>query len=451
MNGRTLSFIAELIQCFWPYITSHKKMRTKRLDWIRYGDEMRRPLLIHKDLAKSSNVVIVGGGLSGLCCAYRLASKRPDIEVVVLEQSNRLGGVIDTWRQGEWVCDVAVNATRPHPSFWRLVDDLGLSKSFKSSNPKAKARWVLLDGKAHELSMLSLFKIGPLRLWRSIINSRRGGKSVANTIPHPQIADAFCLGIVNDVGANVDADFLVPSLTKFGTGVTSTNLRLRRKIKASYPIFVPRRGSFASLKDGMHTLVQALEKKLNDMDNVSVKLNSKAENVSIIAKQNNVPDSSVIWAAPFHLDKEEATELSIFAIGFHQDQVSHLPLGYGTLIPDSTLPISGILHESDIHHSKRCPENHRLFRLMVPHQRWDSNEDSVISCAEDLLAPNPVLFSLIGTRKIPKFRPGYMAKMSTASLSHTYVGWGATGVAITHVVAEAERLADCFDNSYSSR
>ena len=91
---------------------------------------------------------------------------------------------------------------------------------------------------------------------------------------------------------------------------------------------------------------------------------------------------------------------------------------------------------------------------MVPHDRWDGAEESVLSCAEQLIAPNPVMFSMVGTRQIPRFPPGYMSKMSKAmsegSLDHTYVGWGATGVAITHVVAEAERIADCFDIQPSS-
>ena len=96
---------------------------------------------------------------------------------------------------------------------------------------------------------------------------------MANAIPHPQIADAFCLGIVNDVAANVDADFLVPSLTKFGAGPTLSKWRLRRKINASYPLFVPKRGSIASLEGGMQMLVQTLAKKLNEMNNVTVRLN----------------------------------------------------------------------------------------------------------------------------------------------------------------------------------
>ena len=59
--------------------------------WVKHGDEMRRPLLVHPKLGDSQTVIIVGGGLSGMCCAYQIAIKRPDVNVVVIEQSNRLG------------------------------------------------------------------------------------------------------------------------------------------------------------------------------------------------------------------------------------------------------------------------------------------------------------------------------------------------------------------------
>ena len=160
---------------------------------------MRRPLLVHPKFAESNKIVIVGAGLSGLCCAYRIAKKRPDLDVVIHEKSDKIGGVITTWKQGEWVCDVAVNATRAHPAFWRLVEDLGLESKFTVSNPDAKSRWVLLKGRRHKLSWKTLFKIGPLRLLSSVRRSRKGGLSVSEVIPNKPIADAMCLGIVNDL------------------------------------------------------------------------------------------------------------------------------------------------------------------------------------------------------------------------------------------------------------
>ena len=108
-------------------------------EWVLHGDEMRRPLLVNPKISESTKLVIVGAGLSGLCCAYRIAKKRPDLEIILHEKSSRHGGVISTWKENEWLCDVAVNATRPHPAFWRLIDDLNLNSFFKTSNPVAKS------------------------------------------------------------------------------------------------------------------------------------------------------------------------------------------------------------------------------------------------------------------------------------------------------------------------
>ena len=84
-------------------------------DWIRYGDELRRPFHILPSLSSSKQIAIVGGGLSGLTIAYQIGKKRPDISITLIEKKSTLGGVISTWKEGEWICDVAVNATRPHP------------------------------------------------------------------------------------------------------------------------------------------------------------------------------------------------------------------------------------------------------------------------------------------------------------------------------------------------
>ena len=413
-------------------------------NWIRHGDEMRRPLLANSDLPKAEKLVIVGGGLSGLCCALRIAEKRPELPILLVEKSAELGGVIATWQDDEWICDLAVNATRPHPAFWRLIDDLQLSDKFQTSNPKAKSRWILLDDKQHKLSPFSLLKIGPFKLRKALKLVKNGGYSVADLIPNKQIADALTLGIVNDTASNVDADFLMPSVTKFGDNPPVKKSKLASLVAKSYPLFTPKKGTIASLDGGMITLTKALIERLNNMSNVEIRLNYNAQSPKSVAAENNVPLSSVIWSAPGLKDGYESTDLSIFAIGYEHQQVAKVKLGYGTLIPNQSLPISGILHESDIHQSKRSPSGHRLFRLMVPHSRWDKAESSVLACAEKLLAKEPVLFTKIGERKIPRYKPGYMAEIATLSPDFSMVGWAVSGVSITHVVDEAERVAELF-------
>ena len=412
--------------------------------WIKHGEELRRPLIANTKLGDSEKVVIVGGGLSGLCCAYRIAQKRPDISVVIHERSNRLGGVINTWQEGEWICDLAVNATRPHPAFWRLINVLRLSEKFSTSRPQAKSRWVLLDGKSHKLSWRTLFKIGPLKLRKALKKSRAGGQSVDQVIPHKAIADALCLGIVNETSDNVDADFLLPSLTKFGDNPPIKRAKLSKLINTSYPIFTPKRGSIASIEGGMQCLVDALVAKLSNLENVDIRLEQEVQSAQSVALEYDIGVESVIWAAPGVQENYTTSTLSIFAIGYLDKQVQDVKVGYGTLIPDSNLPISGILHESDLHHSKRCPEDHRLFRLMVPHNRWDKDEQKVLDVAEKLLAKDPVLFVKIGERKIPRYLPGYMANLKRLSSDFSHAGWAISGVSITHVVDEAERFAELF-------
>ena len=405
---------------------------------------MRRPLLINSKFAESTRIVIVGAGLSGLCCAYRIAKKRPDLEIILHEKSDQIGGVITTWRKDEWICDVAVNATRTHPAFWRLIEDLGLESKFKVSNPNAKSRWVLLGEKRHRLSWKTLFKIGPLRLFSSIRKSRKGGLSVSEVIPHKEIADAMCLGIVNDTSENVDADFLFPGLTRFGASPPIKKSKLKKLIAESYPIFTPKKGTIASIDGGMSELIEELRNRILELENVKIILGNKADSIQSISEQYDVPSTSVLWTGPNPEFEQGYSEITVFAVGYTIQQVKHIEVGYGTLIPNKEIPISGILHESDVHQSKRCPEGHRLFRLMVPNDRWSGDDESIRISAESLLAKEPVMFEKIGERRIPSYVPGHLSKMSQMNPEWSYSGWSYSGVSITHVADQAERIAELF-------
>lgn len=413
--------------------------------WIKHGDEIRRPLLVNPKLAKSDKIVIVGAGLSGLACAYRISEIRPDIEIILVEKSGTLGGVISTWHDDGWICDLAVNAVRPHPAFWRLIEDLQLAKKFKPTNSDATARWVITNGKKHKLGKNMIFKLNPLKLIQNIRKSRDGGLSVAQIIPNKAIADAFTLGIVNDTSDNVDADLLIPSITKFGDNPPVSKRKLKRMMRDTYPIFKPTKRGLASIEGGMKTLNDALVGELNRKPNVEIITNFDAESPLSISEKFSIPTESVIWTCPGWQDDYDQTTLSIFAIGYDKETVSDIPKGYGTLIPDDNIPVSGILHESDIHHSKRCPDGMRLFRVMVPHRRWDMDEMSIKLCVERLFnAKDPLLFKNLGEKHIPSFKPGHLSKMKRLAHDCSYTGWSVSGVSITHIVDQAERIAELF-------
>ena len=413
-----------------------------RQAWIRHGQELRRPLLVNPALADEGHVVVVGAGLSGLTAAYRLREARPDVRVTVLERSDRAGGVIRTWRKDEWVGEFAVNASRPHPAVWRLIDDLGLMPSWQPSRAEARHRWILTDGRRHRLGLSTMLKIGPGRMLRGVRTARQGGRSMAEALPVSWLADAMTHGIVNAPAAEVDADLLMPTMARYGAAPPMRRRALARAVRSTYPGWTPRRGQMGSLEQGMEGLVEALVNALDDDGMVNMRFNMDVPSPEAAAEHAGLSLTSVLWAAPRPED-EPGPELTVAVVGYTHADASAVPVGYGTLCPDPSSPVSGVLHESDVHHGARAPSGHRLFRVMVPHARWDGEEGSLRKTVKQMLCPaEPVLFEVLGTRRVPHVRPGHMQRVAEHAAPWSWIGWSATGVAITHVVSEAERLAD---------
>lgn len=81
--------------------------------------------------ATSGRVVVVGAGISGLACAHRIAERRPDLEVVVLEASERTGGKIRTTPFAGRLVDEAADAFLARvPAAVALARELGLAGQF---------------------------------------------------------------------------------------------------------------------------------------------------------------------------------------------------------------------------------------------------------------------------------------------------------------------------------
>ena len=420
-------------------------MKYNTEDWVRHGQELRRPLLVHPSIKEGDTSVIIGGGLSGMVVGYRIAKKSPERKVIIVEKKDHLGGTIETWKSGDWLCDVAVSSARPHPAFWRLVNDLELGDSFHESREEAKERWVFLDGEYIKMSWKIIFKIGIMKLLKSLMASKRGGLSVSELVPNKSFADAMTLGIVNQYSENVDADFLFPSLTKFGDNPPLGSRRLAKKIRDTYPLFTPNRGSFGSFECGMTDLTDKLARELDEMPNVNIILGSKYDSLTEISQDFGVPIGAIIWSAPGILQKKAGSDVSVFAVGYRELDVSRVPVGYGTLYPDNDIVFSGVLHESDVHVGRRAPSGHRLFRLMVPTSRWSGDDEEIIrSLKENFVDAEPVLFQKIGDRSIPSYEPGYMKRITNTDLDCSVTGWAGSGVSIIHVVDEAERISEMF-------
>ncbi len=107
------------------------------------------------------DVAVVGGGVSGLSAAYELRKRKRS--VVVLERSERPGGIIRTERVGEFVIDTGPDALLVQkPAAVALCNELGLGdRLFPTKLPRTA--FILRNGELHPLPGASMLGF-PTRL-----------------------------------------------------------------------------------------------------------------------------------------------------------------------------------------------------------------------------------------------------------------------------------------------
>lgn len=96
-------------------------------------------------------VAIVGGGVAGLTAAYelaRLAGAGAPVQGVLFEASTRLGGVVETVREGGFVIECGPDAwVTEKPWARELAMELGLGDEVMASNDDGRKTYVLIDKK----------------------------------------------------------------------------------------------------------------------------------------------------------------------------------------------------------------------------------------------------------------------------------------------------------------
>lgn len=102
--------------------------------------------------APDAEVIVVGGGISGLCCAWGLQQR--GIDVLLLEAGHRAGGCISTTRKEGYLLEGGPNsALDTSPLLSQLFDALGIAGQRVDANPAAQKRYVVRNGKPWPLPM----------------------------------------------------------------------------------------------------------------------------------------------------------------------------------------------------------------------------------------------------------------------------------------------------------
>ncbi|HKV39502.1 MAG TPA: protoporphyrinogen oxidase [Blastocatellia bacterium] len=240
-------------------------------------------------VSRHSKAAVIGAGISGLTCAFRLKSL--GVNVVAMDASDRAGGVMHSEVVDGYLIERGPNSSQGTLEVLDLVSELGIEDDLLEGDPKAPA-YVYFDEQLHPVpaGLGSLIKSdllsagGKLRLLaepfkrRSRIEgeeslhsfvSRRLGKQVAERLVAP-----FTSGIYAGDAHKLSVQATFPSLAKLesehgsllrGMIRGAVGGRKPKAPRVAEPARKPRRRKrLVSFRNGMGSLPQALASKLGE-------------------------------------------------------------------------------------------------------------------------------------------------------------------------------------------
>lgn len=332
-------------------------------------------------------VLVIGGGISGLACAYRL--HRAGIPVRVLEAGDRPGGVIATEKKDGFQFEVGPQSFLSTEPLVELIDALGLNDQLLHANPRAP-RYILLGGRLvpaplapSSLLATPLFSAGTKwRLLTEILRRTRPpaeDESIAAFVRRKfgdELLARFVAPFVSGVYAG-DPERLslraaFPKLHEFEARYGSV---VRGAMKSRPTKGTPRAG-LCSFRDGMETLPRAIAAHLGDSllleTSVASLRHGKADGKPYfeaeIARHNHretLAASAVVIATPMDIASQillglssefaslfsriECVPVAVVSACYRREQMQRAPDGFGFLVPrDEKLRVLGTVFSSSL-------------------------------------------------------------------------------------------------------
>ena len=223
-------------------------------------------------------ICIIGGGISGLCVAYRL--KKKGVNVLLVERNAICGGNIQTERDGDFLIEWGPNSTLASAHLFELVAELGLLDEVAPANRSAKKRYILKEGKLRALPLKIAQIVGTdilstkakLRLLREpfVKSKSTENESVAEFFRRRLgqevldfAVDPFVSGIFAGSPDELSVKSAFPSLYKmeadYGSILKASAFGKKEKPGKFVPKAISRTVSF---KNGMQTLTDKLAENL---------------------------------------------------------------------------------------------------------------------------------------------------------------------------------------------
>ena len=343
-------------------------------------------------------VAVIGAGITGLSAAYEL--KKRKFEVSVFESSSRVGGVIQTDHEEDFLAEAGPNSMRvTQPEVQAFLQELDLISEIAEANPKIKKRFIVRGGKPlaispSPLAILTSSIISPgakMRVLREPFVGRgnpdeeesvgefvrrRVGSEILDYIVNPLIT-----GIYAGDPENLSVRSALPRIwaleQKYGSILKGSRKTQKRRKKGATPSGM----GIVSFRKGMHTIPQALGERLQDklILRSDIRCISEVDGWKLAwnqeGKERTESFQALILSLPAHraaslpfagptkesiafLSEIPYAPLSIVVSGHRRKDVQHPLDGFGMLVPAiETRNILGTIFSSTMF-PDRCPEGH---------------------------------------------------------------------------------------------
>lgn len=399
------------------------------------------------------NIVIIGGGISGLSLLYFLRKKysgRHDVRIVLLEKNAHAGGNIRTLNDHGALFECGPNGFLANqPVMIELVEELGLSGELISANAHAKKRFVLVNDALHPFPTdpLALFQFKPFSFFDKLrifaepfipkgkdpqesihqFVRRRFGSACAKYFADPMVS-----GIYGGHSEHLNVKAAFPKVYEFeqNSGSVIRGMMANKsggKLKAG----------LKSFKNGMGVLMTSLSDACKD----SIHLGETVRDVIaadpyylVVTDQEKYPADALYICTPafaagsllekFNTDLSRAlmsieyAPVAVIGLLFKRTALNRIPEGFGYLIPSSeNKKVLGVLVESNNFENRSSPE-HILFRVMIGGVRNPDitamSAEALTSMAADEIAkrygvnePPENQFMVVYPKAIPQYETQY--------------------------------------------
>lgn len=455
-------------------------------------------------MEKTTAVIVVGGGVSGLVTAWRL--ERAGLAVTLLEAARRTGGSIGTIHEQGCLIEIGPQSTlETAPRIGKLIEETGIAAHRIYASTKAEKRFVLRGGRLIPVPMsLPAFLATPLFSLRAKLSLVRepfigasapdSQETVAQFVRRrlgqeflDYAVDPFVAGVYAGDSERLSVGAAFPRLfeleQQYGSLIRGQIFGARarhrnpEKSKQAAPMF--------SFRDGMQTLPDAIACKLG-----RVMLATRATRLArdpaggwVVTAEG--PDGPALFraraavlalpafvasplvrphsaAAARALDEIVYPPVAVAASAYDREAVTHSLDGFGFLVPEKERRrILGTLFSSTLFEN-RAPAGTALLTTFVGGMRQPElaqlDEDAIATHVHDELV------QLVGAkarprwtrvtrwrRAIPQYLPGHLDRMAALDAAEqalpglffcaSYRGGISVADCINSAHAMAERIA----------